>query len=147
MSECHSDPTASNPAALAGEAPRTALVIIWWKLLLFPSLSRPGRAQSRQDKYLRQQSKSFGGVSTAPPCLSRLKLIKPVPNRPGFFLPLPVNPAPCELAADITLITLGKIPLNLEKFRPLVPAKIMTPWAAALIQIRKRQSGGRALAV
>ena len=28
--------------------------------------------------------------------------------------------------ADITLITRGKIPLNLEKFRPLVPAEIMT---------------------
>ena len=70
------------------------------------------------------------------------------PKQTRFLsLPLPVNPAPCEPAADITLITPGKIPLNLEKFRPLVPAKIMTPWAAALIQIRKRQCGGRAVPV
>ena len=43
------------------------------------------------------------------------------------FLRQPVNQLPAAMSpADITLITRGKIPLNLEKFRPLVPAEIMT---------------------
>ena len=38
----------------------------------------------------------------------------------------PVNQLPAAMSpADITLITRRKIPLNLEKFRPLVPAEIM----------------------
>ena len=43
--------------------------------------------------------------------------------------------------ADITLITRGRIPLNLEKFRPLVPAEIMT--LAGSLPNWKQKSLGR----
>ena len=58
------------------------------------------------------------------------------------FLRQPVNQLPAAMSpADITLITRGKIPLNLEKFRPLVPAEIMT--LAGSLPNWKQKSPGR----
>ena len=92
--------------------------------------SNPTLAQSR-DKYLTLQSKSFAKSRLPPAPLVSFSSAE-VNQSIGaelyqhHFFPAPVNQLPAAMSpADITLITRRKIPLNLEKFRPLVPAEIM----------------------
>ena len=116
--------------------------------LIYPAAdhSNPTLAQSR-DKYLTLQSKSFAKSRLPAPCLSRLKLIKALaPNCTNTTSFQPVNQLPAAMSpADITLITRRKIPLNLEKFRPLVPAEIMMLSSSKLetkvdeLQVLRRQ--------